>query len=70
MALETLNRPEKGKWNKFVEIGNTIHKMRGNVRILQAKAALKFGNSLVENEYITDSLERYELYETLLHKIA
>ncbi len=58
------------KWNKFVQIGNTIHKMRGQVRNQQAKAALKFSNSLIENEYITDSKERYELYETLLVKIA
>ena len=58
------------KWNKFVEIGNTIHKMRGQVRIQQAKAALKFSNSLIENEYITDSKERFDLYETLLPKIA
>ena len=58
------------KWNEFVEIGNTIHKMRGQVRIQKAKAALKFSNSLIEKEYITDSKERYELYKTLLPRIA
>jgi hypothetical protein len=58
------------KWNAFVEIGNTIHKMRGHVRIQQAKAALKFCSSLIENDYITDSKERYELYKTLFSKIA
>ena len=58
------------KWNKFMEIGNAIHKMRGQVRIQQAKAAVKFSNSLIEKEYITDSKERYEIYETLLPKIA
>lgn len=39
------------EWNKFEEIGNTIHKMRGVVSSEKAK-------------------ERYELYETLLPKIA
>ena len=53
-----------------MEIGNAIHKMRGQVRIQQAKAAVKFSNSLIEKEYITDSKERYEIYETLLPKIA
>jgi hypothetical protein len=57
------------KWKEFVEIGNNIHKMRGQVRIQLAKAALKFSNSLIENEYITDSKERYELYEILVPKI-
>jgi hypothetical protein len=64
------DQENRWKWNKFVEIGNSIHKMRGQVRIQQAKAALKFSNSLIENEYITDSKERYELYETLIVKIA
>jgi hypothetical protein len=63
------NQENQWKWNKFVEIGNTIHKIRGQVRIQKVKAAFKF-NSLLENEYITDSIERFELYETLLHKIA
>ena len=58
------------KWNKFVEIGNSIHKMRGVVRTEKSKAALNFSNDLLRTKYITDSKERYELYETLLPKIA
>jgi hypothetical protein len=58
------------KWNKFVEIGNTIHKMRGQVRIQLAKNALGFGEELTENGFVRGSKERYELYETLLPKIA
>jgi hypothetical protein len=30
------------KWNKFVEIGNSIHKMRGIVRTEKAQDALEF----------------------------
>jgi hypothetical protein len=58
------------KWNEFVEIGNTIHKMRGVVRTERAKAALNFSDDLLRTKYITDSRERYELYKTLLPIIA
>ena len=58
------------KWNKFVEIGNTIHKKRGQVRIQMAKNALGFGEELTENGFVRGSRERYELYEALLVKIA
>jgi hypothetical protein len=44
--------------------------MRGQVRILQAKTALVWANDLVENLYIPHSKERYEIYETLIVKIA
>lgn len=57
------------KWNIFVDIGTTIHDpnvMNGKVRILQAKLALKFADSLIENDYITDSVDRIELFRTLL----
>ncbi len=46
------------KWNEFVEIGNTIHKMRGQVRILQATSALKMAKQLIESEYLFGSQER------------
>ena len=61
------------KWNKFVEIGNTIHKMRGReLKTRKAKAALLLSDALMNerNTFIIDSQERYELYETLIVKIA
>ena len=58
------------KWKKFVEIANTIHKMRGFVRKEKVKAALNFSDDLLRTKYITDSQERFDLYETLLPKIA
>ncbi len=42
----------RDKWNEFVEIGNTIHKMKGQVRILEAKRALRIANQLIENDLI------------------
>jgi hypothetical protein len=62
------------KWNKFVEIGNTIHnpqKMRGQVRILEAKRALVFAKHLIENEFIPNlPIKDQQLYDILLPKIA
>jgi hypothetical protein len=58
------------KWIKFVEIGNTIHKMRGQVRIQMAKNALGLGDDLTETGFLRSSKERFDLYETLLYKIA
>ncbi|KAI3655531.1 hypothetical protein MP638_007192 [Amoeboaphelidium occidentale] len=58
------------KWDKFVEIGNTIHKMRGQVRTEKAQDALMLARALRRTEYLIGSKERFELYETLLHKIA
>jgi hypothetical protein len=50
------------KWNEFVEIGNRIHKMRGHVRILEAKNALGFCNDLSESGFLRSSKDRYKLY--------
>ena len=59
------------KWNKFVEIGNTVHKMRGQVRILEAIRALGFAEQLLKNKFILDlPIKDQQLYETLLPKIA
>jgi hypothetical protein len=61
------------KWNEFVEIGNTIQKMVGKeLKTRKAKAALLLSDALMNerNTFIIDSQERYELYETLLPKIA
>jgi hypothetical protein len=62
------------KWNKFVEIGNNIHnpqKMRGQVRILEAKRALVFAKQLIENEFIPNlPIKDQQLYDILLPKIA
>ena len=59
------------KWNKFVEIGNTIHKMRGQVRIAEAHRALTFAVQLSKNEFIPNlPIKDQQLYETLLPKIA
>jgi len=58
------------KWNKFVEIGNKIHKMRGVERTEVAQDALLFAKVLRRTEFLVSSKERYELYECLLPKIA
>ena len=58
------------KWNKFVEIGNTIHKMRGVIRTEKAQDALWFIRDLRKNGFLRSSKERFDLYETLLPKIA
>jgi hypothetical protein len=58
-------------WNEFVEIGNNIHKMRGRVRILEAKRALRIANHLVENDFILHlPIKDQQLYDILLPKIA
>jgi hypothetical protein len=62
---------DQWKWNEFVEIGNTIHKMRGQFRILEANRALVFAKQLIKNEFIPNlSIKDQELYKTLLPKIA
>ncbi|KAK5665932.1 hypothetical protein QVD99_007556 [Batrachochytrium dendrobatidis] len=59
------------KWNAFVEIGNNIHRMRRQLRILQAKYALGIANQLIDNGFIIDlPIKDQQLYETLLPKIA
>ena len=59
------------KWDKFVEIGNKIHKIRGLYRVLEAKRALVFAKQLIENEFIPNlPITDQQLYETLLPKIA
>jgi hypothetical protein len=58
------------KWEAMVKICNNIHKMRGIVRTEMAKDALGFIKDLRQNEFLISSKERYELYETLLLKIA
>ena len=59
------------KWSKFVEIGNNIHKMRGQVRILEAKRALRIANQLIENDFVLNlPIKDQQLYKTLLPIIA
>lgn len=58
------------KWDKFVEIGNTIHKLRGQVRIDRAKDALGLADDLRESGYLRQTRKRYELYEILHSNIA
>jgi hypothetical protein len=59
------------KWNKFVEIGNNIHKMRGQVRIAEAHRALSYAVQLSKNEFIPNlPIKDQQLYETVLPKIA
>ena len=59
------------KWNKFVDIGNKIHKMKGQVRLIQAKYALNIAEELVESKYMNKApIKDQQLYETLLSKIA
>jgi hypothetical protein len=58
------------KWKKFVEIGNTIHKLRGVIRLERAKDALGLVQDLRESGFLRSSEERFDLYETLLPNIA
>jgi hypothetical protein len=59
------------KWDKFVDIGNTIHKMKGQVRFQQAKYALQLSNQLIDKEFIVNMpIKDQQLYEILLPKIA
>jgi hypothetical protein len=62
------------KWNEFLEIGNSVHNpqiMRGQVRILEAKRALRIANQLIENDFIINlSIKDQQLYKILLPKIA
>ncbi|KAI8901571.1 hypothetical protein BC833DRAFT_614098 [Globomyces pollinis-pini] len=52
------------KWNKFVEIGNTIHKMRGQFQLFNIRNSLK--DQFISNFPIKDQ----QLYDILLPKIA
>ena len=68
MSADEANR---WKWNKFVEIGNNIHKLRGVVRIQRAKYALQLSNQLIDKEFIVNlPIKDQQMYETLLPKIA
>lgn len=59
------------KWNEFVEIGNTIHKYKGQVRIIEALRALGYAKSLMLNEFILNlPIKDQQLFKTLLPKIA
>ncbi len=58
------------KWNEFLEIGNTIHKMSRALAQENAQVAYNFSNDLVRSKYVTNSRERYMLYKTLLPKIS
>jgi hypothetical protein len=69
-ANQMVDEENRWKWNKFVDIGNTIHKMRGQVRIDKAQDALLLARALRRTEYLIGSQERFELYETLYSKIA
>jgi hypothetical protein len=57
------------KWDEFVEIGNTIHKMRGQHRRDRAQDALTLAAALRNANFLIRSKERYELYKTLHSKI-
>lgn len=68
MSDDDINR---GKWNKYVDIGNRIHKMRGIHRVLEAKRALGLATQLIDNKFIFDlPIKDQDLYETVLYKIA
>ncbi|KAJ2987935.1 hypothetical protein HDV02_005878, partial [Globomyces sp. JEL0801] len=55
----------------FVEIGNTIHKIQERqVCIGRAKDGLKFAELLRHSGFLYQCKERYEIYETLIVKIA
>jgi hypothetical protein len=59
------------KWNEFVEIGNNIHKMRGQVRILEVKRAFVYAKQLIDNEFLVNlPIKDQQLYGKLLRKIA
>ena len=58
------------KWDKFVDIGNNINKLRGQVRIDRAKDALGLADDLRQCGYLRQTRKRFELYETLHARIA
>ena len=58
------------KWDKFVEIGDKIHMMKGVNRTEAAQNALLFAKVLRRTEFVFGSKERFERYETLLFKLT
>jgi hypothetical protein len=61
----------RSRWNLFVEIGKSIHNVRGVLRIQQAKLALQLSNQLIENHFISQlPFPQIQLHQTLLPKIA
>ena len=60
------------KWDKFVEIGNTIHKIVGKeYKTRLAKYALLLSDQLIDNRFILNlPIKDQQIYETLLPKIA
>eukprot|EP00842_Homolaphlyctis_polyrhiza_P001644 jgi/Hompol1/2480/HPOL_006010-RA len=46
------------KWKKFVEIGETIHKLRGKERIIRAKLGIGLAEDIVESGYVKAKAER------------
>ena len=61
----------RDKWEEFVEIGNTIQKMRGEFRILEAIRAVETAKLLLRNGFFVNlPTKDRQLYKTLLPKIA
>ncbi len=57
------------KWNRFVEIGETIHKMIKPLRTLEAKLALGYANQLIENDFLLNlPIPDQQRYDTLFPK--
>ncbi|OAJ45140.1 hypothetical protein BDEG_28301 [Batrachochytrium dendrobatidis JEL423] len=59
------------KWNAFVEIGNTIHKMTAVLRTYKSKYAIMTVNGLIENNFISNLLiNNQQLCKILLANIT
>ena len=60
------------KWNEFVEIGNTIHKIVGKeYKPRLAKYALLLSDQLIDNHFIVNlPIKDQQLYENLLPKLV
>ncbi|KAJ3000899.1 hypothetical protein HDV02_002362 [Globomyces sp. JEL0801] len=62
----------RNKWNKFLEIGNSINKVTGKeLKPRLAKYALRMSDQLIDNDFILNlPTNERQLYETLLPKIT
>lgn len=58
------------KWERFVELGNDIHKKRGQVRTILAEVGLILAAHIRRSEYCLLTEDHFILYTQLVEKIV
>jgi hypothetical protein len=70
LQQEMVDAETRLKWKKFVHLGKNIHDMDNYWKMDQARKAFIWAAELVEDEYILQSKERYELFKKHFNTIV